>query len=99
MKTELSPGKVKVSMEFSGKILDCLFGYYYTPDKTHPGKNSATTQFEPADARRAFPCWDEPEFKAQFDITMIGDKELTLISNMNEISNEPVPGNENRKVE
>ncbi len=37
---------------------------------------------QPADCRRAFPCWDEPNFKATFDITLITPKNLLAISNM-----------------
>ena len=35
-----------------------------------------------ADARRAFPCWDEPVYKAKFDVTLVVDKDLTALSNM-----------------
>ena len=42
----------------------------------------ATTQMEPTDARRALPCFDEPALKAKFTVTLIADKNLTCLSNM-----------------
>ena len=42
----------------------------------------ATTQFEATDARAAFPCFDEPEFKSKFIVTLVHDKEYKALSNM-----------------
>lgn len=42
----------------------------------------ATTQFEATDARAAFPCFDEPEFKAQFIVTLVHEKDFKALSNM-----------------
>ena len=77
-------GKVKLCIEFTGTLNDRLLGFYRSQYKDKSGKRKylATTQFEAADARRAFPCWDEPAVKATFDVSLIIDKTLSAISNM-----------------
>ena len=79
-------------MEFQGILNDRLLGFYRSQYKQN-GKTKylATTQFEAADARRAFPCWDEPEAKATFEISIIADNKFTAISNM--------PVNQRKKLE
>ena len=73
-------GKVSmVQILFSGKITRLLTGFYVS---NGPAGEVFTTQFEPAGARRAFPCVDDPNFKATFDIEVQIDKELEAISNM-----------------
>ncbi|GIU85095.1 MAG: aminopeptidase [Acidimicrobiales bacterium] len=52
----------------------------------------ATTQFEPTDARRAFPCWDEPDMKAVFALTLVVPRGAVAVSNSPELRREPVPG-------
>jgi puromycin-sensitive aminopeptidase len=87
----VEPGRWTLHQDFRGHLNDKLRGFYrstYTDDDgvTH---TIATTQFEPADARRAFPCWDEPDLKAVFGITLIAPEGLAAISNGPEIEREP----------
>ncbi|CAL5421917.1 unnamed protein product [Camellia sinensis] len=68
---------------FEGTLNDKMKGFYRST-YVHCGekKNMAVTQFEPADARRCFPCWDEPACKATFKITLEVPSELIALSNM-----------------
>ncbi len=79
----LPPGRTTVSLRFSGILNDQLRGFYRSRYTTPEGEDRymATTQFEATDARRAFPCWDEPARKAAFDVTLIVPSELTAFSN------------------
>ncbi len=76
-------GEITIDLKFQGILNDRLLGFYRS-QYIQNGKTKylATTQFEAADARRAFPCWDEPEAKATFDISIITDNKFTAISNM-----------------
>lgn len=76
-------GDAEVFLEFAGELNDRLAGFYRS-EYEDGGKKKvmATTQFEAADARRAFPCWDEPEAKATFDISILADRGLEAVSNM-----------------
>src|SRR5512138_869912 len=58
----LSPGRWDLQIKFSGTLNDKLHGFYRSTYKSADGqiKTLASTQFESTDARRAFPCWDEP---------------------------------------
>jgi puromycin-sensitive aminopeptidase len=82
-KETLEPGKYRFSCRFVGTLNDKLRGFYrssYEDDK-HVKHWIATTQMEPTDARRMFPCFDEPAFKAVFKISAVIDPDLTAISN------------------
>jgi puromycin-sensitive aminopeptidase len=77
------PGAWKLDIAFDGILNDDLRGFYrseYT-DSAGNKKTIATTQFEATEARRAFPCWDEPDFKATFGVTLVIDDGLTAVSN------------------
>ena len=76
-------GLCKIDLEFEGILNDRLLGFYRSRyEQNGKIKYLATTQFEAADARRAFPCWDEPEAKATYEISIIADNKFTAISNM-----------------
>lgn len=78
----LDTGKAKLSFVFSGILNDKMHGFYRSRYEVG-GKEyyMATTQFEATDARRAFPCFDEPAVKAVFDIKLIVPVKSTAISN------------------
>ncbi len=90
--SELAPGEWKLSASFSGILNDNLHGFYRSTYKDADGNEQviATTQFEATDARRAFPCWDEPDLKATFAVTLVVDEDLVAVSNAAEVSAEPV---------
>ena len=85
-----APGSARLAIAFDGVLNDQLHGFYrstYTDDAgvTH---TIATTQFESTDARRAFPCFDEPALKATFATTLIVDEGLLAVSNTAETGRE-----------
>ena len=94
-----APGRWTLGLTFSGTINDKLRGFYRSTYKDDDGneRTIATTQFEATDARRAFPCWDEPDLKAVFAITLIVDEDLLALSNMSEIESTPL-GNGKKQV-
>ena len=79
----MSPGRWELQITFSGILNSKLHGFYRSTYKSANGQDKvlASTQFESTDARRAFPCWDEPAFKAIFQVTLVVDENLTAISN------------------
>lgn len=81
----LSNDSVTLEINFTGILNDNMAGFYrakYEDKLTGKTKYMATTQMEPTDARRAFPCFDEPNLKASFDITLVSGQSLTHLSNM-----------------
>ncbi len=85
------PGPVVFSAQFSGELDDSLKGFYRSTFTDDEGAQHtiATTQFQSTDARRAFPCWDEPDMKATFAVTLVVDPELTAVSNGAELERTP----------
>src|SRR5919106_1601710 len=96
----LAPGRWELQLTFSGILNDKLHGFYRSTYKDAHGqdKTLASTQFESTDARRAFPCWDEPAFKAVFQVTLVIDEGLTAISNARTIRENPVAGTIKKEV-
>jgi aminopeptidase 2 len=85
--------KIQLELAFTGQLNDKMAGFYrssYKDQASGAVKYLATTQMEPTDARRAFPCFDEPALKATYDITLVADKHLTCLSNMDVASEEEV---------
>ncbi|XP_069490760.1 puromycin-sensitive aminopeptidase [Ambystoma mexicanum] len=89
------PGTLKI--DFVGELNDKMKGFYRSKYTTNYSevRYAAVTQFEATDARRAFPCWDEPAIKATFDITLLVPKDKVALSNMNVIERKPYPEDAN----
>ena len=85
---QVPAGKATLHIQYSGILNGKLRGFYLS--KTAK-RNYAVTQFESTDARRAFPSFDEPAFKATYDVTLVVDKGDTAISNGPIVSNKPGP--------
>ncbi len=94
------PGQWQLTMSFTGVLNDKLAGFYRSTFTDFDGNERviATTQFESTDARRAFPCWDEPDFKAPFGITLVVDEGLTALSNGPIERDEPMEGRPGKRV-
>jgi aminopeptidase N len=86
----LAAGPATVHIAYTGILNDEMRGLYLGKDDK--GRKYAASQFEATDARRAFPSFDEPDYKATFDITAIADKGLVAISNQKVESDTPGPG-------
>lgn len=79
----LPPGTCRLKLRFRGTLNDKLRGFYRSTARDASGATQplAATQFEATDARRCFPCWDEPAFKAVFASTLVIDPRFTALSN------------------
>jgi aminopeptidase N len=86
---EVPAGAATVHIKYTGHLNDKLRGFYLS---TYNGRKYEVSQMEATDARVAFPCFDEPDYKATFDITAIVDKGDSAISNGKVVSDTPGPG-------
>ena len=85
---EIPAGDHALQIEWRGVIREALRGLYRS---TYGGERYAATQFEATDARRAFPSFDEPEFKARFTLELVHDAKLQAIANAPIVHTEQLP--------
>ncbi len=76
-------GAATLHLSFDGVLNDKLRGWYRSTYVDEDGREQviATSQMQATDCRRAFPCWDEPDFKAIFGVQLVVDDGLLAISN------------------
>ncbi len=86
-------GPATLHLEFRGILNDKLHGFYRSTFRDDDGVTRvvATTQMEATDARRAFPCWDEPDRKAVFEVTLVVDEGAHAYSNGPIVEETPGP--------
>ncbi len=87
--TQIPAGKATLTIGFTGILNNKLRGFYLSKTAR---RNYAVTQFEATDARRAFPCFDEPAFKATYDVSLVVDGADTAISNSSIAKDTSGPG-------
>jgi puromycin-sensitive aminopeptidase len=83
----LAVGTSVIAIDFTGTLNDKLRGWYRSTYRADDDSERviATTQMQATDCRRAFPCFDEPDFKAVFDVTLIVAPDLLAVSNGPEV--------------
>jgi aminopeptidase N len=85
LSSELAAGEHLLTLRFTGRINQQGQGLFYVPYQEHGSgarKVMLGTQFEATDARRFFPCWDEPAFRAHFQLTVVVPENWLAVSNM-----------------
>ena len=92
------PGNYSLSLTFDGSLTNGITGFYKSVYKNSKGDKRpiATSKFQPTDARKAFPCFDEPSFKSTFSVTLVRPSSgYIALSNMpvsSETDNTPSTG-------
>ena len=90
---ELAAGPHTITITYRGRIGTQAEGFFVDKYPTPTGdKLMLGTQFEPTDARRVFPCWDEPVYRATYDITLVVPEKLMAVANTPIIRETPVRG-------
>ncbi len=79
----IAPGRHELFIEYDGKIGRSTLGFFAMDYSSADGpRRTLATNFEPAEARRLLPCWDEPERKATFTLSVDAPKDRMAVSNM-----------------
>jgi aminopeptidase N len=90
----LAAGAHRLHVSFAARINKFGRGLFFVDYPTDKGmKRMLSSQLEPADARRIFPCWDEPAFKATFALTVTVPRAFLAVGNMPVVREEPVAPN------
>jgi len=84
----LREGPATIQVTYTGTLNDKLRGFYISKAN---GRKYAASQMEATDARRAFPSFDEPIYKATYDVSLTVDKSDVAISNSRQVSDTPGP--------
>jgi aminopeptidase N len=93
----IAAGKYRLAIAYSGRIARFYEGLYRIAYKLEEGgrlveKSMLATHMEPVAARRLFPGWDEPVYRASFEIAVVVDEALTAVSNMPQSGTRSLPG-------
>ena len=93
IEAQLNAGQAMIDIEFEGVLNDKLRGFYRSTYADIDGVEHviACSQMQATDCRRVFPCFDEPDFKATFGITLVVDDEMMAVSNSPEVSRHRLP--------
>ncbi|CAH0714298.1 unnamed protein product, partial [Brenthis ino] len=81
---KITSGNYQLKIKFSGNLTRNIVGFYLSHLKNKGAM--VASKFQPTYARQAFPCFDEPEFKATYNITLVKPLDYVALSNMNEVS-------------
>ncbi|XP_011497942.1 PREDICTED: aminopeptidase N-like [Ceratosolen solmsi marchali] len=82
LKDDFQTGIYYLKINYVGVLSDDMHGFYRSSYMNAGVKKwLATTHFEPVGARRAFPCFDEPQYKATFDVSIVNNKKYIVLSN------------------
>ncbi|CAG9861766.1 unnamed protein product [Phyllotreta striolata] len=96
-----SDGIYELYAEYTGRLGEHLQGFYgiHYNDANGRERTMASTQFSPVEARKAFPCFDEPSFKSTFKIILARPSDMSTLSNMPLLTSTPIeqPTNKSKK--